>query len=147
MTKHPRIRRIAKWAGLVLCVLIVVAWVVSLRWEFWYEGGSWLMWCGHGGLLVSINRIHLDDPSGWNVLDVNWIHWEYYLPRFKRDLSGTLKATTCNIPLWLPLVVVAIPTAILFYRDRRIPPGHCQKCGYDLTGNESGRCPECGRTI
>jgi hypothetical protein len=21
---------------------------------------------------------------------------------------------------------------------------HCQKCGYDLTGNVSGRCPECG---
>ncbi len=24
------------------------------------------------------------------------------------------------------------------------PIGHCHKCGYDLTGNESGRCPECG---
>ena len=50
------------------------------------------------------------------------------------------------IPLWLPLVVVTIPTAILLYRDRRrIPPGHCQKCGYNLTGNTSGRCPECGK--
>lgn len=25
-----------------------------------------------------------------------------------------------------------------------IPPGCCQKCGYNLTGNISGRCPECG---
>ncbi len=24
------------------------------------------------------------------------------------------------------------------------PPGFC-RCGYDLTGNESRRCPECGR--
>lgn len=24
------------------------------------------------------------------------------------------------------------------------PPGHCQSCGYDLTGNVSGVCPECG---
>ena len=23
-------------------------------------------------------------------------------------------------------------------------PSACPKCGYDLTGNESGRCPECG---
>ena len=23
-------------------------------------------------------------------------------------------------------------------------PGHCRKCGYDLTGNTSGICPECG---
>ncbi len=29
----------------------------------------------------------------------------------------------------------------------RIPPGHCRKCGYNLTGNVSGRCPECGATI
>lgn len=25
------------------------------------------------------------------------------------------------------------------------PPGYCQNCGYDLTGNVSGRCPECGK--
>jgi hypothetical protein len=27
----------------------------------------------------------------------------------------------------------------------KIPPGHCQICGYNLTGNVSGRCPECGK--
>lgn len=26
----------------------------------------------------------------------------------------------------------------------RYPHGHCQTCGYNLTGNVSGRCPECG---
>ncbi len=24
------------------------------------------------------------------------------------------------------------------------PPGFCKACGYDLTGNQSGRCSECG---
>jgi len=27
---------------------------------------------------------------------------------------------------------------------REHPPGHCRACGYDLTLNQSGRCPECG---
>ena len=27
---------------------------------------------------------------------------------------------------------------------RRYPFGHCQSCGYDLTSNVSGKCPECG---
>jgi hypothetical protein len=49
------------------------------------------------------------------------------------------------VPLWLLLLATGVPTALLFWRDRRrIPPGHCQTCGYDLTGNVSGRCPECG---
>jgi len=26
-------------------------------------------------------------------------------------------------------------------------PGYCLKCDYDLTGNISGTCPECGRSI
>ncbi|MCA9250596.1 MAG: hypothetical protein R3E58_17030 [Phycisphaerae bacterium] len=26
-------------------------------------------------------------------------------------------------------------------------PGHCVHCGYDLTGIEGGRCPECGKEI
>ncbi|MCC6361329.1 MAG: hypothetical protein IT450_21540 [Phycisphaerales bacterium] len=26
-------------------------------------------------------------------------------------------------------------------------PGCCRNCGYDLTGNTSGRCPECGRRV
>ena len=54
----------------------------------------------------------------------------------------------CNIvPMWLLIATVAIPTAFLWYRDRRPPPGRCRRCGYDLTGNVSGRCPECGERI
>ena len=29
-------------------------------------------------------------------------------------------------------------------RDCRPMKGHCANCGYDLTGNESGTCSECG---
>ena len=32
-------------------------------------------------------------------------------------------------------------------RDPRLLPGHCDSCGYDLTGNTSGRCPECGTAV
>lgn len=56
------------------------------------------------------------------------------------------QSTWLTIPLWIPLVLTASPAAYLFYRDRRIPPHCCQSCGYDLTGNTSGVCPECGVT-
>jgi len=31
-----------------------------------------------------------------------------------------------------------------FRQERRHRSGHCLRCGYNLTGNISGVCPECG---
>lgn len=33
------------------------------------------------------------------------------------------------------------------YGDKRRYNGDCATCGYNLTGNESGRCPECGSAV
>ena len=49
-----------------------------------------------------------------------------------------------------PLVVVAVTFRLLSGYCRRPVADHetrCRKCGYDLTGNVSGVCPECGERI
>jgi hypothetical protein len=55
-----------------------------------------------------------------------------------------------DVALWLPAVLLAVlpVTAVVraATRRRRVPEG-CPNCGYDLTGNVSGRCPECGTTV
>lgn len=51
------------------------------------------------------------------------------------------------LPFWLLLLFLGIPTALLWRVDRRHPLGHCQRCGYNLTGNVTGRCPECGEAV
>lgn len=44
-----------------------------------------------------------------------------------------------------------IPAAISHRLSRRWwappPPGHCQSCGYNLTGLTENRCPECGQAF
>lgn len=55
-------------------------------------------------------------------------------------------------PLWWVSVLLATYPTIAFIRGplrrhRRRRRGECIGCGYDLTGNESGVCPECGEAI
>jgi hypothetical protein len=57
--------------------------------------------------------------------------------------------------LYTPWALWAVLTALLsvtaFWRHRRrsmrIKRGLCLSCGYDLTGNMSGVCPECGKAL
>ncbi len=50
-----------------------------------------------------------------------------------------------RVLLWAPLLLMIFATVFLWRWERRIYlPGHCQHCSYNLTGNVSGICPECG---
>ena len=53
------------------------------------------------------------------------------------------------IPFWFPAVLCLIPPALwlLVHRKRPVRDGVCADCGYDLTGNTSGICPECGSVV
>lgn len=54
---------------------------------------------------------------------------------------------------FVPLHMIAVPLGLLAWfllrpalrAQRRRRRGCCLGCGYDLTGNESGVCPECGQ--
>jgi hypothetical protein len=49
-------------------------------------------------------------------------------------------------PVWPLAAATVLPTWLLSQlRRERLPRGCCTNCGYSLTGNTSGRCPECGQ--
>lgn len=48
------------------------------------------------------------------------------------------------LPVWL-ISACCISSGLLFRRLTRPRRSACARCGYDLTGNVSGICPECGR--
>jgi hypothetical protein len=55
---------------------------------------------------------------------------------------GRWLRVTYNVGLALPGIIVA---ALVAHRWQKPNPANaCRECGYDLTGNTSGRCPECG---
>lgn len=52
------------------------------------------------------------------------------------------------IPLSMPYLLLLFSATFLFWKPtKRHRPGFCSQCGYDLTGNKSGVCPECGERV
>ena len=52
-------------------------------------------------------------------------------------------AVVCVALAGLAFAVAIVPPR----RGRRASAGLCAVCAYDLTGNESGVCPECGTLV
>lgn len=137
--------RYMKWIGAVLTALVVAGWVVSFLWSVWFAVGSVSVYLGESGIGVGplryyerLTAFYRGWPDGWE--------WMVLMPRFQR--TGPVWVL---IPfIWL-LPLVYIPTMYLWDRDltarRRTRLGQCLKCGYDLSGNVSGVCPECGEPI
>ncbi len=139
--------RFVKWMEVVGCVLIVAAWCVSLFSSVAHRivGDYWIVLnCGAVEIIDENKHVAADcGPLGrWHYSDQLSMHERIGLVRPNRSILGVTVGVL--IPLWMPLAALGLPTALLWYRDRRPPKGHCPICGYDLTGNVSGVCPECG---
>lgn len=145
--------RVLKHFGFVVSTMIAIMWVTSIPLYFHYasKGNRLILRLGYGYLGVTYASDDLDPerrrirpglsvqrlPSLGIRWDVRWWSTTYFGTSSYFSIIGT--------SLWIPFLLVSIPTAILFWRERhRVPRGHCPKCGYDLTANMSGRCPECG---
>jgi membrane protein implicated in regulation of membrane protease activity len=68
----------------------------------------------------------------------------YVLKRFFFPNTPTIYLIAAAAPFFAIILLILM---ILWRRMKPRPPGHCQNCGYDLTGNVSGRCPECGEPV
>jgi hypothetical protein len=171
MRRRPRLRRALKWGGTVTCLLILAVVAVTHLWCITYCGAydilrdKWgldvLVYCGSvhvfctymtapvppnhqpsGGRALYVDRFSLRKVYGdrWQRRLVLW----FYADGPRLIWNSYLYRVTVHVPLWPFFLLTFIPTAFLWHRDRRSPPGRCRRCGYDLTGNESGVCPECG---
>lgn len=56
--------------------------------------------------------------------------------------------TVIRVPLWVPFSLVMV-AAFCLWHPGRLPKDktHCRNCAYNLVGNISGVCPECGTPI
>ena len=140
----------AKWAGMLTCVAAVSLWLGFGRHWGHFVVGPIMLSCGAGSFNVSWGDSPNRDTYGAVVSLTGWHFWVAWPSYRVVQVTLPIPATVgiLAVPAWMVTLVVAIPTFVLFRFDRRrIPPDHCHKCGYNLTGNVSGRCPECGTPV
>lgn len=106
----------------------------------WLRDGNPPRWVWVGAFSAEGEFIPVDEDPSWN--------WS----RGKVASRGRAIAwTSFAVPYWPAAVVFAVLplTALIrgYIRWRRLREGRCVLCGYKLTGNVSGRCPECGCEI
>ncbi len=160
MLPRIRIRRVVAYLALLCCALHAFVWWCSTRMPMRHALGFTQIALSHGW--VSIESI--DDPS--KDARPEWVMWRYppsqdwgldwplrgstivnamYEPSDVEAACVRMAATRRSFPLWMSQAVLIAATILLNRRaSRRPPPGHCAACGYNLTGNVSGMCPECG---
>ncbi len=148
MTPRVRRKRSALFTALAICSALSAAmWLLSV-WSTAYVGGPNLDVSLHRGMVrVSTGEVARFEQQfghtrfGFGPTPFEWpaslgLHWPYW--------DGTITGFQTGVPLvaiWVPGAVVS---GVVACRGPR--SGRCD-CGYDLTGNVSGRCPECGKVI
>ena len=146
-TKWPqRLRGTCKWGGVTLCVLLFAIWLAS-GWcfplvTFGYPD-DWLSLCWGGGSVDVFGPGFFNTHPQFMTVEIGlddygWRWWSWHF-----DGATPWQLET---PGWCPILLLALPTGFLFWSDhrRRKRAGCCAQCGYSLTGNTSGACPECG---
>ena len=149
-----RFWRVVKWGGTGACGLTAVAWLlspwVSYKWAS-PDQRTFLSFDSGRVTVVRFDRSpafpRASTARGFTIWEVSQLTRERFglvLP--SRPGRGS-RVGIWVVPVWIALLALLVPTTIAWIKCRRYPPGGCQRCGYNLTGNVSGTCPECGTAV
>lgn len=134
-SRGPRRRRwrsrvVAILSGLAT-VLLTCTWLISHALMIGWQGKTLSVAVAFGRLRVW--RWNATHPSGLIGDGASATMAGWFFPQI------------VVLPLW-PFALASLFLTLMLVRrgQRGFREGCCVKCGYDLRGNESGRCPECG---
>ena len=135
----------------------------------------WLIYGGGGIQLSCVKNTQPVGPQIQAAAAGGFLHYTSATPEYPTSIFDGSETTTGNYgfvysvvaestatqfnwtgwsvtsPLWAWMVLFGILPALKLLRLRRKHrlrrAGRCVNCGYDLTGNVSGSCPECGTAV
>ena len=168
-------RRLGGIISLLSLLLLIAAVVLWIRCRWWQEtlahvsldGTSEIRWqieSANGEFsivrMTGDRKMFFGDTPGWSFIrDDMVIRRGQYIMRvsgsgqysFFISYAGQIHSKGVALPYWIIILLTAIAPGFWLRaeisRRRRMRTGLCQSCGYNLTGNTSGVCPECGTPL
>jgi len=171
MKRPKRKRGWFRWTMTVLTGLLSVLWITSIWYEFGFQIGSHSPKNGYSfsnglevvylvrafGLEMRFGELTMRysetirGPIRRIFLFKRLLGWRYWSERVGLRSAPHIETdgrVFVQVPVWMIWIVPAAITLWLWRAVwKRREPGHCRSCNYSLTGNISGRCPECGTPI
>lgn len=154
MQDRTRLAAFLKRADVLVTLIFLLLFVVSAFWTVGWAHhwtSSYELWgieCSDGcvrlargdGMLFQDDTGYVREVSGEGTLGLVWMglcHDGY----FYKDVY--------RVPLWLTWLMLMISIYLWRRAKTATPRGplDCIHCGYNLAGNTSGICPECGTSI
>ncbi len=153
--RNSRRRRVLFWICLVLSGICTtglgICWI--WRWFTLVDGPIGAVALAEGNLVtITFSRFGVSGifegvsspgprtPNSWGF-PVSWV----WVPRLNILPTPDITVVEFRLPIWIPFVLFVAGAAVLHRFSRAIGrAGTCSVCDYNLTGNVSGRCPECG---
>lgn len=149
-----RSRRLLRstWWGLAILLVLSILAAVSKP-GYVYRSGGFLAGLKGGEIFIAwmtpqkITDPWNPPPEGFSAIgndsdDAFKLRW---WPRLPPSVLPPLKGF--HLPLLLPILMVSLFMCWAIWRNWPFPNTSCQACGYNMTGNISGICPECGEKI
>ena len=134
----------AMLVGLFLASVWTGAYVGFSEVALSYGYGSVFGWYRSGSMRSPEMVFRFEFTSGWRWESAMWPRIYHVVATPKTSGEEWLVI----VPIWMLLVPSAWLSWFFYRRSRRNRLiGHCPNCEYDLTGNTSGVCPECGERL